>query len=158
MVKSICVRAPSLPRLATVLVLQRAVNRQPGSRAWTRRAGEFSLTFLFKNSKISIFQKFPKNNTLVKNFMRIELWACISVLGSNYLHPKPQYLTQTSSKTHKHTLRSIYNQKHDFHGQVHLRAGAQSAPLSSVLVLQRAINRQPGYCSENSKGTSASSL
>ena len=45
MVKNICVRAPSLPRLATVLVLQRAVNRQPGSRARTRRAGAFSFIF-----------------------------------------------------------------------------------------------------------------
>ena len=49
-------RAPSLPRLATVLVLQRAVNRQPGSRARTRRAGALSLSF-FKNEKISIFSK-----------------------------------------------------------------------------------------------------
>ena len=38
MVKSTVVQ-PLLARLATVLVWQRAVNRQPGSRARTRRAG-----------------------------------------------------------------------------------------------------------------------
>ena len=43
--------------LATVFVLQRAVNRQPGSRARTRRAGELSLTFLFQKLKILIFSK-----------------------------------------------------------------------------------------------------
>ena len=63
MVKSICVRAPRLPRLATVLVLQRAVNRQPGSRARTRRAGALSLAFFKK----IIFRKNLKNATLVKN-------------------------------------------------------------------------------------------
>ena len=33
MVKSICMRGPTLARLAMVLVWQRAVNRQPGSRS-----------------------------------------------------------------------------------------------------------------------------
>ena len=55
MVESIYVRAPSLPRLATVLVLlQRAVNRQPGSRARTRRAGALSFAFF---QKLLIFFK-----------------------------------------------------------------------------------------------------
>ena len=57
MVRRMVVQPPLLPRLATVSVLQRAVDRQPGSRARTRRAGAFPLTFLFKNQKISIFSK-----------------------------------------------------------------------------------------------------
>ena len=44
MVKSICVQPPLLARLATVSVLQqRAVNRQPGFRSETRRAGVFPM-------------------------------------------------------------------------------------------------------------------
>ena len=39
MVESTGVRGSTLARLAMVLVWQRAVNRQPGSRARTRRAG-----------------------------------------------------------------------------------------------------------------------
>ena len=49
MVKCICVRAPSLPRLATVLVWQRAVNRQPGYRSGNSKG---------RRPAASIFQKF----------------------------------------------------------------------------------------------------
>ena len=48
MVRSTVVQPPLLARLATVSVWQRAVNRQPGSRARTRRAGEFPCIFFKK--------------------------------------------------------------------------------------------------------------
>ena len=73
--------------------LQRAVNRQPGSRARTRRAGDSSLTFSSKKSFFQIFKKILKNCTLLKNFMSIELCARIGVLVCNYLYPKLQYIT-----------------------------------------------------------------
>ena len=49
---------------------QRAVNRQPGSRARTRRAGALYFAFFLK---FSIFPKNLKIGTLMENFMRIEL-------------------------------------------------------------------------------------
>ena len=73
MVKSTVVRGRLLFLLATVLVWQRAVNRQPGSRARTRRAGASSLSFFLKFENFELFQKNLKNDTLVKKIMWIEL-------------------------------------------------------------------------------------
>ena len=57
MVKSTVVRGRLLFLLATVLEWQRAVNRQPGSRARTRRAGALSSAFFQKNA---FFKKISK--------------------------------------------------------------------------------------------------
>jgi len=47
------------------------------------------------NLDFNFSKNFLKTSSLLKIFMRIELWNSIGILRSNYLNPKPQYLTYT---------------------------------------------------------------
>ena len=62
MARRMCVQPSLLARLATVLVWQRAVNRQPGSRARTRMAGARPAIIFQK------IRKFSKNLTIFRLF------------------------------------------------------------------------------------------
>ena len=79
MVESTGVRGPTLARLAMVLVWQRAVNRQPGSRSITRRAGAPLLISFQIFDIFEIFEISTKISTFGKHLAPIELFYGIII-------------------------------------------------------------------------------
>ena len=127
MVKSICVQPPLLARLATVLVWQRAVNRQPGYCSGNSKS---------RSPPAIIFQKIWnfKKNLLIFNFCEspgwIELWNSKVIFIFQYHFCKLQCVLLNNPWIHKHLHRSRHLQKLLFHGKEYLRAAAPPGPLS----------------------------
>ena len=107
MVKSICAQSPLLVRLATVLVWQRAVNRQPSFRSGNSK-GRSPSAFFYEN--LSISKKNPtfwRKKTKIDRTLKFKnhLYTWIPFLFTSICSPQQLWrftstcMKQTSLKT-----------------------------------------------------------
>ena len=155
MIKSICVQPPLPARSATVLVWQRAVNRQPGYRSGNSKGRSLSCYYFPENFKFSK-KNSPHFLTFSKSLDPIELWNFKVIFNIQYHFYKLQYVLHNNYVDSQTLSESNDLQKLLFHGPAHRRAAAPAGPRSYCCGMHRAVNRQPGNRSGNSKGKSPS--
>ena len=150
MARRTCVQPSLLVRLATVSVWQRAVNRQPGYRSGTRRAGALPLSF---SRKFEIFKKIPSFFNFFKSPGLIELWNFnVNTISINF-----NMCFTTIIVIHTHFQKATIFRNYFFMVKSICVQPPLLARLATVSVWQRAVNRQPSFRSGNSKGRSPSS-
>ena len=104
MVKSICVQPPLLARLATAsILLQRAVNRQPGYRSGNSKGrSPISLSFFIFCGFFKNFKKYLHFSTFLECPGWIELWNFKVNFTLQYHFYKLQYVLYNNPWIHKH--------------------------------------------------------